>query len=313
MSGLRSIIIDTDTGADDVWAIVEALRATDIVRVEAVTAVCGNLPLELCVKNAMLASDAAGTYTPPVYRGMERPLMRRFAEYAFDVHGADGLGGMDLPAPSRPAEKKRACDAIAELVMSRPGEIEIATIGPLTNIAMALLLEPRMAQNAKRLWILGGSASGRGNMSEYVEYNVGVDPEAAAIVAASGIDTVWVTWDTSRGETEILPEELDALAASGDPAGAFCARCIRGMMAWQRRHYAGRDAVGVIDSMLMTAVIYPEVMEGVFPAHCSVELAPGSRRGFFHIDRTAAPNGLVCPRIDAAAYKSKLFALLGLR
>ena len=311
MSGTRRLILDTDTGSDDVWAVVEALRAVDVLRVEAITVVCGNLPLDLCVKNAMLASDAAGTYTPPVYRGMVRPLLRKEASYAFDVHGPDGLSGMDLPRPARPAEKTRACDAIIDLVLKNPGELEIATIGPLTNIAMALLLEPRTAENIKRLWILGGSASGRGNLTERAEYNVGVDPEAAAIVADSGIDTVWVTWDTARGDTEITPEELRALAECGDGAGRFCARCIRDMQAWQRRAY-GRDSIGVIDTMLMTAVLYPEVMEDVFRARCSIELAPGEYRGFFRMDRDAAPNGTVCPRINAAAYKKKLFALLGL-
>ena len=309
--GLRRLIVDTDTGADDVWAIVEALRAVDVVKVEAITVVCGNLPLDLCVKNAMLASDAAGTYTPPVYRGMERPLLTREASYALDVHGPDGLGGMDLPWPARPVETTRACDAIIDLVMKNPGEIEIATIGPLTNIAMALLLEPRMAENVKKLWILGGSASGKGNFTEYVEYNVGVDPEAAAIVADSGIDTVWVTWDTARGDTEITPEELRALAACGDPAGVFCARCIRDMRAWQRAHYDS-DSVGIIDAMLMTVALYPEVMTEVFPARCSIELAPGEYHGSFRMDRDAAPNGTVCARVDAAAYKNKLFVLLGL-
>lgn len=312
MSELRRLIVDTDTGSDDVWAVVEALRATDVVRVEAVTVVCGNLPLDLCVKNAMLAEDAAGTYYPPVYRGMERPLMTEEAAYAFDVHGADGLSGMDLPWPDRAVETKRACDAIIDLVMEHPGEIEIATIGPLTNLAMALLLEPGLAKNVKKIWILGGSAGGRGNLTASAEYNVGVDPEAAAIVAASGVPTVWVTWDTSRGETEITPEELAALRGSGDPAGKFCADCIRDMQAWQRRQY-GRDTIGVIDAMLMTAVLYPEVMEDVFPAACSVELAPGDRRGYFRMDREAAPNGTVCPRINAEAYKQKLFALLGIR
>ena len=312
MSGPRRLILDTDTGSDDVWAVIEALRAVDVVRVEAITVVCGNLPLDLCVKNAMLASQAAGTYLPPVYRGMERPLMTKQASYALDVHGADGLSGMNLPRPDRPVEKKRAWDAIIDLVMENPGQMEIATIGPLTNVAVALLLEPRLAENVKKLWILGGSASGRGNLTARAEYNVGVDPEAAAIVAESGIDTVWVTWDTSRGDTEITPAELDALAACGDEAGRFCARCIRDMQAWQRRMY-GRDSIGVIDAMLMTAALYPEVMEDVFRARCSVELAPGEYRGFFRMDRDGEPKAAVCPRIDAGAYKKKLFALLGLR
>ena len=85
---LRRFLIDTDTGSDDVWAVIEALRATHLVRVEAITVVCGNLPLDLCVKNAMLAVDAAGTYAPPVYRGMDHPLANNEDFYAPEVHGA---------------------------------------------------------------------------------------------------------------------------------------------------------------------------------------------------------------------------------
>lgn len=310
MSHLRRLIVDTDTGSDDVWAVVEALRAADIAVVEAITVVCGNLPLDLCVKNAMLAEDAAGTCHPPVYRGMARPLLSNEAAYAFDVHGADGLGGMDLPWPDRPTETKRACDAIIDLVTANPGEIEIATIGPLTNIAMAMLLEPRLAENIRKLWILGGSVGGRGNLTAAAEYNVGVDPEAAAIVLDSGADMVWVPWDTSRGETEITPAELQILRACGDPAARFCADAIRSMLVWQKAQY-GREAIGVIDSLLMTAALYPGIMEGVFRARCSIDLSPGENRGRFVIDRNGAPNAAICPRIGAAAYKSHLFRLLG--
>lgn len=311
--GLRRLIVDTDTGADDVWAIVEALRAEEVARVEAITVVCGNLPLDLCVKNAMLAEDAAAAQYPPVYRGMERPILRRTAFYAENVHGRDGLGEMNLPWPDRPVEKKHAVQAIIDTVMASPGEIEIATCGPLTNLAMALLLEPHLAENVKRVWILGGSAGGRGNMTPLAEYNVYTDPEAASIVLNAGMDTVWIPWDTSQGETEITPDELSWMERCGDGAAAFCARCVRTMRAYQRERH-GRDSLGVIDSMLMTAALYPEVMEGPFRAACAVETAPGDRRGHFRIDPAGdAGNCTVCPGINAKGYKERLFALLSRR
>lgn len=314
MSEKRRVILDTDTGADDVWGIVEALRAVDTVQVEAVTVVCGNLPLDLCVKNAMLAEEAAGTYHPPVYRGVERPILSPAAAYAFHVHGEDGLGGMDLPQPERKIETKRAPEAMIDLVNAHPGEIEIATIGPLTNLAIALLLEPGIAEKIKKVWVLGGAAGGFGNMTPAAEYNVYVDPEAAHIVLNAGMDTVWVTWDTSRGDTEITPAELDRLRNCGDEAAAFCARCVRTLRDYQRKVY-GRDTLGVIDSMLVTAALYPEIMEDAFRAHCAIETAPGPWRGHFLIDRLGRggkePNCTVCPRIDAKRYKEHLFALLG--
>lgn len=307
---LRRFLIDTDTGSDDVWAVIEALRATEIVRVEAITVVCGNLPLDLCVKNAMLAVDAAGTYAPPVYRGMEHPLCNDEDFYAPDVHGADGLGGMDLPPSSRPVEETHGVDAIIDLVMANPGQIEIVTCGPLTNLAVALQKEEKLAENIKKVWILGGSASGVGNMTPYGEYNIYVDPEAADIVLRAGMDTLWVTWDSAVGDTEITPEEVTRLLDSGDQAGIFCARCTRALREYYRNTY-GRDSFAVIDSLVMTAALFPEIMEGTFQADCSIELEQGDMRGFFHMDSAAKPNAAICPAVNVGAFKRKLFALLG--
>ena len=307
---LRRFLVDTDTGSDDVWAVIEALRATDVVRVEAITVVCGNLPLDLCVKNAMLAVDAAGTYAPPVYRGMEFPLRNPEAFYAPDVHGEDGLGGMDLPPSPRPVENKHAVDAIIDLVMANPGQIEIVTCGPLTNLAVALQKEENLAENIKKVWILGGSASGTGNMTPKAEYNVYADPEAADIVLRAGMDTLWVTWDTAVGETEITPAEVERLMNSGSGAAVFCARYTRTLREYYRKTY-GRESFAVIDSLVMTAALYPEIMEGVFRAHCAIELAQGEMRGHFRMDPDTQPNAAVCPAVNVGAFKTKLFTLLG--
>ncbi|OUO65963.1 hypothetical protein B5F55_15090 [Anaerotruncus colihominis] len=314
MSELRRFIVDTDTGSDDVWAVIEALRAVDVVRVEAITVVCGNLPLDLCVKNAMHAADAARTYVPPIYRGMERPIMRKQAFYAADIHGEDGLGGMNLPMPESPVENKHAVDAIIDIVMANSGEIEIVTCGPMTNLAMALLKEPKLAENIKKVWILGGSAGVSGNMTPTAEYNVYVDPEAADIVLDAGMDTVWVTWDTAAGETEITPEEVEMLLNSGSHTAQFCVRCTRKLREYYLSMY-GRPSYSVIDSLVMTAALYPEIMEGVFQANCAVERIGTETRGYFRIDRDnrlkRSPNAAICPAVNVPLYKKHLFALLG--
>ena len=307
---LRRFLIDTDTGSDDVWAIIEALRATDIVRVEAITVVCGNLPLDLCVKNAMLAVDAAGTYAPPVYRGMEHPLFNPEAFYAPDVHGPDGLGGMDLPPSPRPVERKHAVDAIIDLVMENPGQIEIVTCGPLTNLAAALQKEPQLAENIQKAWILGGSAGGTGNMTPYAEFNIYADPEAADIVLNAEMDTVWVPWDSAIGNAEITPEEVARLLGSGDQAAAFCARCTRTLREYYLKKY-GRSTFAVIDSLVMTAALFPAVMERTFRANCTIELEQGNMRGFFRIDPDQMSNAAVCPAVNGALFKKHLFTLLG--
>ena len=313
MTAPRRLILDTDTGSDDVWGIIEALRAVDLVRVEAITVVCGNFPLDLCVKNAILASEAAGTYLPPVYRGMERPLLHAKIFRADRVHGTDGLGEMDLPDPDRACESEFAPDAIIRIVKSSPGEIEIATIGPLTNIAMALLREPSLAKDIKRLWILGGTAGAQGNLSPAVEYNVGTDPEAASIVLDADVEKIFVTWDTARGDTEITPEDLRRLEQGEAPA-RFCARCTRTLREYYRGLY-GKDSFGVIDSALVTALLHPDILQDTYSANCAVELGGQETRGYLRIDRYGRlgkePNAVICPRIDADAFKRYLFGHLG--
>ena len=312
VSALRRFIIDTDTGADDAWAIAEALCAANVARVEAITTVCGNFPLELCAKNALLTEEAVGTYFPPVFRGMEHPLLSQKSFAAYHVHGEDGLGGLHLPPPERKAEKKHAVQAIIDLVRENPGELEIVTIGPLTNIAMALLLAPDLARSIRKLWILGGSAGICGNLTEYAEYNVGSDPEAAEIVLQSGADAVWVTLDTTRGSTEITPDEVERLLACSSPAGRFCALATRQL----RRFYAGLrgggETYGVVDSLAVTAALYPEIMTNTVRVKCRVELHDAARRGYFHFDTAAEErNALLCTAVDAALFKKRMYRLLG--
>lgn len=311
MSKIRHFLVDTDTGADDVWAIIESLRAADLVRVEAITVVCGNLPLDLCVKNAVIAAEQARTYIPPVYRGMSRPLMHDTAIYASYVHGADGLGDMNLPMPALPVQEKHAMDAIIETAQKFAGELEIVACGPLTNLAMAVLKEPKLAEWVKKVWILGGAAKGRGNMTEAAEYNVYVDPEAASIVLGSGLNMIWVPWDAFQDGGEITPEEAAHMESCGNQTAAFCIRCVRRLREYHRQTY-GKDSFGIIDSAVMTAALYPEIMKETFRAHCDVDVSQDEERGRFLMDRDSdAPNCEVCTGLDMKLYKEHLFCLLG--
>lgn len=311
MEKIRHLLVDTDTGADDVWAIVESLRAVEVAKVEAITVVCGNLPLDLCVKNAMIAAEKSCTYIPPVYRGMGRPLMRDAAIYASYVHGEDGLGDMNLPMPEYPIPRRHAMDAIIELAEKFRGELEIVTCGPLTNLAMAVLKEPQLAKWVKKVWILGGSLSGQGNMTKVAEYNVYVDPEAASIVLGAGFDMLWVPWDAFREGGEITPQEATAMEKSESETARFCIRCVRQLRAYHRQTY-GKDSFGVIDSAVMTAALYPEIMKEVFEAECGIDVSQSENRGAFAVDRkSAVKNCKVCGALDMALYKKYMFRLLG--
>lgn len=134
---MRKFLIDTDTASDDAIALMMALREPTI-QVEAITVVCGNLSVDQAVKNALNTIEAINTYAPPVYRGMHKPIMRPLftSEY---VHGSDGMGNMHLPAPTGKAEDMHAIDAIIHHIMANPHELEVVTLGPMTNLALAYL------------------------------------------------------------------------------------------------------------------------------------------------------------------------------
>jgi len=145
---MRRFLIDTDTASDDAVALIMALREPDI-RVEAITVVAGNLPLPLAVKNALLSVEVANTYRPPVFAGMAKPLLRDLFTSEF-VHGDDGMGNMGLPEPALAAEREHAVDALIRILTGAPDELELITLGPLTNISMVCLRAPEAIRKLKR-------------------------------------------------------------------------------------------------------------------------------------------------------------------
>lgn len=310
---MRRILIDTDTGSDDVWAIIAALRATWEIKVEAITVVCGNVPLDLCVKNALIAVEIADTYTPPVYRGMARPILRDKLFTSEYVHGEDGLSNMNLPYPALKEASGHAIDAMIDIIMKNPHEIEIITLGPLTNLAMAYLKEPRIAENVKKVWIMGATGMDQGNATPAAEFNVYVDAESAKIVLHSGMDSIWVTWDVCRGDTSITQEDREYLLSKKSKVSNFCVRCTECLLAYERKKY-GSDAYGVIDSVIMMALIWPDIMEGVYSAYCDIETKAEVTYGYFSIDKQGQlhkpANATICPRVDSKRYKEHLFSLL---
>ena len=310
---MRRLIIDTDTGSDDVWAIIAALRAVDEVKVEAITVVCGNVGLDLCVKNALIATEVANTYFPPVYRGMGRSIIKERPFEAAYVHGSDGLGEMHLPDPKHRPEKEHAVDALVRLIMDNPGELELITLGPLTNVALAFLKEPAIAKNVKKLWIMGGTGMDQGNATPAAEFNIYVDPEAADIVLKAGFNATWVTWDVARCGTEIMPADVEYLLSKNHPIANFCYRCTQTLREYDQKKFK-HEGFGIIDSIIMTAYLHPEIMQDVYDAYCELDLNRGPAYGYFAIDKHGQtknpPNATICSKVDAQAYKKYLFHLL---
>lgn len=215
----RKFLIDTDTASDDAVALVEALRHPG-VHVEAITVVAGNMPIEKGVQNALYTRDLCQSHAP-VYRGSAAPLLRPLhtAEY---VHGKDGMGDIGLPLTGRQPTPGSAIAAMIETIHRNAGEITLVTLGPLTNLALALKEDPSIVQDVSRLVMMGGIGFGGGNVTPAAEYNIWVDPEAAKIVFLSGLPIEMVGWDISIQAAVFDPQETARLRTIGTPLAKFC-------------------------------------------------------------------------------------------
>ena len=214
----RRIIIDTDPGIDDVVAILLALAAPEELEVEGIVAVAGNLPLALTERNARRVCELAGRPDIPVYAGCARPLLRPLATAAA-IHG-DLLGEkLGLAEPAMPLQAQHGVDFIIETLRAAvPGSITLAALGPLTDIAMALVKAPDIAARIGELVVMGGAGFEIGNVTPSAEFNIHVDPHAAAIVLESGIPITMIPLDVTH-QVLSKPPRITALSALGNRCG----------------------------------------------------------------------------------------------
>jgi len=198
MLGVQKIIIDTDPGQDDAVAILLALASPDEIEVLGITAVAGNVPLYLTEKNARIVCELAGRPDIGVYAGCARPLKRKLIT-AEHVHGKTGLDGPELPEPKIKLKEKHGVDFIIDTFMQEPkNSVSLCPLGPLTNIATAILKEPRITSRIKQIVLMGGAYFEVGNITPAAEFNIFVDPDAAKIVFASGIEIVVMPLDVTH-------------------------------------------------------------------------------------------------------------------
>jgi purine nucleosidase len=215
------IIVDTDPSPDDAVTFLMALGSPDEVDLLAVTTVAGNVPLDLTTKNALKALELARRTDIPVHAGAAAPLTRPLATAEY-VHGRTGFDGYDLPEPVTAPAPGFAPDRIVELVMSRPaGSVTLLALAPLTNIALALAREPRLAGHLKEIILMGGARSEAGNVTPAAEFNIYVDPEAAVRVFASGAKLTVIPLDCTH-QALTTRARMERLRAVGTPlAEAF--------------------------------------------------------------------------------------------
>ncbi len=210
----RPIIIDCDPGADDAIALLLALASPQQLDVLGVTTVAGNVSLALTQRNARCICELAGRPDLPVYAGCPRPLLRSLIT-AEEVHGKTGLDGITLADPQMPLQPAHAVDFLIDTLMDSPGGISVAALGPLTNLAVAIVKQPKICQRIQEIVIMGGAIT-QGNVTPSAEFNFYVDPHAAHVVLASGIPITLISLDVTHTAI-VTPERMAAIRAIDSP------------------------------------------------------------------------------------------------
>lgn len=276
----RVFLIDTDTASDDAVAIIMALRTPD-VRVAAITTVAGNVPVEQGTRNALYVAELCGADVP-VYSGCSGPLWRRYEDATW-FHGKDGLGDQGYPPPKRSPEPAHAVEAIIDTVESNPG-VEIVTLGPLTNVALALKQEPKIAANVSRCVVMGGNPCCEGNVTPAAEYNMWVDPEAARIVFRSGLPIELVGWHLSRGEALLNASDIGKALSLGTPLAQFTIEC-NSTAKDAYFEQTGEAGISLPDPVAMAVALDPAICVDASDHYLDVEVSSDLTRGMTVVDR----------------------------
>jgi purine nucleosidase len=301
----RPIIIDCDPGQDDALAILLALASEAELEVLAITAVAGNVPLALTEKNARIILELAGRSDVPAHAGCDRALQRD-PVFATHVHGDSGLNGADLPEPATPLADGHAVDVIIDRVRARPGRVTLCPIGPLTNIAQAILQAPDIVGQIREIVLMGG-AIGEGNVTPAAEFNIYADPHAAKIVFEAGVKLTMLGLDVTH-QVLVTPERLRAIEQIDTRVG----RAVSGLLRFYNIYdQTGRNRPGapLHDPCVVAYLVRPELFAGR-DCHVAVETTGEHTLGRTVVDwsgRTGRPaNATVIDQVDAEGF----FALL---
>lgn len=320
----RPFLIDTDAGSDDAVAILMALRHPDI-DVQALTVVAGNVSLTQGVKNALYFTELCESDTP-VFAGADRPLLRDYVSADW-FHGEDGLGDWgDRYAPkSTRARDTHAVNAIIETARDT-SDLEIVTLGPLTNLALAIRKAPHIVGKIKRCVVMGGAACTNGNVTPAAEYNIWCDPDAAQIVFRSGIPLEMVGWEFSTGEFVLSLKDIETVRQIGTEFSDFAIECnIKGMRGYEVQ--TGEIGISLPDGVAMAVAIDNSICTAKSQHYVDVECQSELTRGMTVVDRLNLADDvrnldtwravlknrnkpLICWELDAGRWKCMLMELL---
>ncbi len=251
----KRIIIDTDPGIDDALAFLLALASPEI-KLEALTTTQGNVTLETATRNALAILELAQAGGVPVVAGSVVPLVQPLRASAH-VHGQSGVGNAKLPDPKNKPVEQHAVDYLIERVLAEPNELSIFPIGPLTNIAMAIRKEPKLAKAVKELVIMGGAVLEHGNVTPQAEFNIYVDPHAAHIVFHSGIPITLIPLDVTH-KCLLKPIHINRLLQVNSPITRFIKSAVETCFAHSKSY--GGEGCAMHDPLTLATVIAPELL-----------------------------------------------------
>ena len=276
----RRIFVDTDTASDDAVALLMAFKHCSDSLV-GIGVVAGNAPLEQAIQNALFVRELCHSQTP-VYAGAARPLVR-LLETAQNVHGQDGMGDIGLPIGGRIPNKGHAVHALIDAAEQYAGVLELVTLGPLTNIALALSLSPGVAEKIKRCVIMGGTSDSYGNVTPVSEFNIWADPEAAEIVFASDLKKVMVGWDISRKYAVFSDAEAAQLRAIGTEKAQIA---VDSQIVVRQfcENETGIDGFDLPDPIAMAVALSDQTIVRSEEASVTIDLTNGATRGMTIID-----------------------------
>jgi purine nucleosidase len=298
----QPIIIDTDPGQDDAVAILLALASPEL-EVLGITAVAGNVPLALTEVNARKICELAGKTNVKVYSGAIRPMLRTLVT-AEHVHGRTGLDGPVLPEPKMKLEKQHAVDFIVETLMERPaGTVTLCVLGPMTNIGLALVREPRIASRIKRIVAMGGGFFEGGNVTPTAEFNIYVDPQAARLVFESGIPVTLIPLDCTH-QALTTKARVEKFRVMKNKTGPATAQLLDFFERFDEQKY-GTDGGPLHDPCVIAWLLHPELFKSR-DVNVSIECESELTMGMTVIDwwrvTDRKANATVCRGINADGF-----------
>lgn len=269
-------ILDTDPGVDDAAAVIGALRLPlDLL---GITVVHGNVPLEMTLTNTLRLKQLLGSDIP-VYAGAAQALLQPPC-HAPEIHGADGLGDITWPPLTVAAEQQHAVAFIVEAAKTYAGSLNLLAVGPLTNIALALAMEPSLVDAVERVVIMGGTHSAHGNTSMVGEFNFYADPEAAAMVLRAGWHVEVVPWETTLAS--LVP--LDVLPEVGANPVSDTFRRLSAHLAGRMKRMRGVEGLLMCDFAALAVALDPSVGVDMVKLYGAVETAGQHGRGLLALD-----------------------------